>query len=496
MKKLIVNYVTSEKRFALMDGKKTEKIFIEQPKLHSDVGNIFMGIVSKVLPGMNAVFIDIGEKKHGWLHREKIPAFMLSGQGDQKAEGKSVSSFVHEGQKMLVQVEKDAAGSKGPRLTGLIEIPGENMIYLPYGSYVAVSKKISEPSVRERWRKFGHSITQEEEGLILRTSCEKQKEETVMEELRKLRIQYRDLLKMASAVRKPGVVLERDFFFTELISEIGRMDEGEVWIDDERLKRKVDRLYADMSPAFSVHHYTGKENIFSAYRLEHEIEKAIKRIVWLQNGSYLIFDEAEALTVIDVNSGKFSGKSDLGATVAHVNLLAVEEIARQMRLRDLGGMILVDFIDMKEEKDRHKVLKKMEQEISKDEKRIKIVGFTPLGILQLTRKKTKLSLAETLTINCPVCEGTGRVPSAETLAFQLERELWEHRGTDREAAWIAATKEVIETFSGEQRAHKKRLEEVLQFKLFFSESPAPKPFYEIRQFGTEEELSLKAKKHG
>ncbi len=164
---------------------------------------------------------------------------------------------------------------------------------------------------------------------------------------------------------------------------------------------------------------------FLSYRVEHEIEKALKRVVWLDKGAYLIFDETEALTIIDVNTGKFSGKTDYQATVLKTNQLAAVEIVHQLRLRDIGGMILIDFIDMKREVDRLAIMKLIETELTKDEKRTKIIGFTPLGILQLTRKRTKVSLSEALQVKCPVCEGTGRILSAETIAFRLERELYD-----------------------------------------------------------------------
>lgn len=478
MKTFIVNHIHREKRYAVLNDHVVEKLVIDQPKQHSSVGNIYLGIVEKVLPGMNAAFVSIGEEKSGYLHRDKLAAFVQSNDEMSVKKNRSISAFIHQGEKILVQVEKDAAGTKGPRLTGIIELPGNHLIYMPQGKYVAVSKKIENDQIREEWRGFGHQMKEVEEGLVLRTSCIKQTQEVLIDELEKLRLEYKALLHKAGQLKRAGKVLERNSFIEELLEEINRLEAGEMIVDDAGMKA----LFQGNSQ-LTVKHYTGKENIFSAYRLEHEIEKALKRIVWLENGAYLIFDEAEALTAIDVNTGKFAGKTDLRETVLRTNKAAAEEAARQISLRDIGGMILIDFIDMKEERDRREILNVMEAALKKDERRTNLIGFSPLGILQLTRKKTKPAIIEALTVKCPSCEGTGRVLSPETIAFRLERELWEHRGGDYEAVHIRTAEAVVKIFSGEHGIHKQRLEEMLGMKIYFTVINKEKPYYEIYQFG-------------
>ncbi|UQD52890.1 ribonuclease E/G [Bacillus methanolicus] len=481
--KLIVNSLTREKRFALLNGQTVEKFFIEQPRSHSIVGNLYLGVVSKVLPGMNAAFVDIGEEKSGYLHRDKLPAFVLSDEPKEVRNNRSISSFVHQGEKILVQVEKDATGTKGPRLTGIIELQGEYMIYMPNGRYIAVSKKIVDERNRERWRRFGKQIKAENEGLIFRTSAENQTEDVIASELEALRNMYKELERIAASRKKPSLLFEKDLFYKQLISEIKTIGTGEVIVDDILLKDKIERYVKDAKINVNVALYTGKENIFNAWGIEHQIEKALKRIVWLDNGAYLIFDEAEALTVIDVNTGKYSGKNDLQDTVVSVNLAAAEEAARQIRVRDIGGIILIDFIDMNREEDRERVLQKMQSELTKDDRRTKVIGFTPLGILQLTRKKTKVAISEALTAKCVVCEGTGRVLSPETVAFRLERELWEQRHSDYDGVLIETTKEVADVFAGENNIHQIRLEEMLGLKIKFEiKEDSPKPYYHIRRF--------------
>lgn len=477
MKRLIINSLTREKRYALVDGEKVERLYVKQPKHASLVGTIYYGTVTKVLPGMNAAFVDIGEEKNGFIHRDKLASYVLAKGEKSEKEARAISSFVHQGEKLLVQVEKDASGTKGPRLTGIIELAGTHFIYMPKGKYVAVSKKIQNEEVREKWRQFGYEIKGEEEGLLFRTSIEHAVTEEIKQELSRLREAYQQLERGLKGIKKPGKAMENDLFLSELLEEIKAFaHEVEIITDDRTL---LEKLESHVSAPVSL--YTGKENIFSAYRLDGALEKALKRIVWLDKGAYLVIDEEEAMTVIDVNTGKFSGTQTLAATVLETNLLAAEEAARQIRLRDLAGMILIDFIDMKTENEQAQVLAKLTAELKRDTRRTNVLGFSPLGIVQLTRKKTKVSLLEAMTSRCPVCEGSGRIPSAETIAFRLERELFEYRHHDLDEVLVETTAEVQRVFCGEQNVQLKMLEELLSFSIRFEIKSSAKPYYQILQ---------------
>lgn len=483
MDMLVVNYASRERRFVHLKDNRVEKLIIDQPRHRSSVGDIYLGTVAKVMPGLNAAFVEIGEGQSGFLHRDKLASYVCSAENSQVKEKRSISSFVHQGERILVQVEKDATGTKGPRLSGLIEFSGESLIYMPNGRYVAVSKKIEDSEARENWRQFGYRAKEENEGLIFRTSCVSRKENELMDELEKLRQEYRDLLRESETKKKAGKVYEADSFIKEIIEEAKKIAHGEIAVDDLNLKNVLQK-----HTCLPIRLHSGKENIFSAFNAEAEIDKALKRIVWLDSGAYLIFDETEALTVIDVNTGKFAGKQDRRDTVLKTNEMAAEEAARQIRLRDIGGMILIDFIDMKEASDRKHILAVMENALKNDERRTKLVGFSPLGILQMTRKKTRPAILEALTERCQVCEGTGRVMSAETIAFRLERELWEHRGSDHEAVLIETTSDTAAVFSGKNDEHKKRIEDSVGLKIIFSIRENGKPFYVIRKFGSADEL--------
>jgi ribonuclease G len=478
---LVINYLGREKRYALIKDDKLEKLVIEQPKQESSVGNIYFGTVTKVLPGMNAAFVDIGQAKNGFLHGDKLPASL-----ELKDKNNGIASMVHQGEKLLVQVEKDATGNKGPRLTGIIELTGHCVVYMPRGFYIAVSKKIEDPYVREDWRQFGLENKREEEGILFRTACEQTPKEAVLEELEELRERYKKMIVLSQTAKKPGLILEKDSFIEEIQTELSKMNRGEIIVDHLELKQMLAK--GNRNEQLALIHFRQKENIFTAYGIDHEIEKALKRIVWLEKGAYLIFDETEALTIIDVNTGKFSGKNNLRDTIIKTNELAAAEIARQLRLRDIGGMVLIDFIDMKDAEDRNRVRKTMERSLKYDEKRTRIVGFTPLGILQLTRKRTKVSISENLETKCEICHGTGKVLSPETVAFQLERELLELRNSDYEGVLVETTREVQEIFSGSKNIEQERLEEFIGLKIVFSIIELAKPSYNVKQLGDLENI--------
>jgi ribonuclease G len=482
MNQLIINTISREKRFALVKKGIVEKIYIEQPGQQSLVGNIYLGTVERVIPGMNAAFVNFGEEMSGFLSKDKLPSYVQS--DDENKGSRAISSYLHQGEKLLVQVEKDAAGTKGARLTGIIEIQGENLVYMPHGRYIAVSKKAETPEIRDRWRELAKQLKTAEEGLIFRTESLRQTEEVVVRELEQHRETYREMLKSSAAMKKPGIVYSRDYFFEQAAAALPFLEKGSVITDSLDFKKRMEPMITD---GHSIEYYNGKENIFSFHKIEQEIERLLKRIVWLDKGAYLVIDQTEALTAIDVNTGKYSGKTDLRDTVVKTNMNAAFEAARQIRLRDIAGIILIDFIDMNDSQDRDKVLKALQKELLQDNRRTRIVGFTDLGILQLTRKKTKQSMAETLTEKCGTCAGSGQVLSSETISYRLERELWEYKNTDFEVIHVAATKEVIRHFSGEGDIHKLRLEKALGFTIKFSMSDAAKPHYEILKVGASTE---------
>ncbi|OCA91247.1 axial filament protein [Bacillus sp. FJAT-27225] len=487
MNRLLINYGTREKRAALIKDGKLLRIEISREGNQSSEGSIFFGFVTKVLPGMNAAFVDIGTGKNAFLHRDSLASYIQSGESK-----KSISSYVSQGERLLVQVEKDPVGNKGAKVTGILEFPGKHLVYMPQGKQVAVSKKMSSPERREHIRNLGREALIDSEGVLFRTSSENVLDEELLAELGSLRQEAGELLQKAVSLKNPGLLSYKEQFLEKVQELLESIEEAEVIADDLGLIEKL-KTY---SPGHTYSYYSGKVNLFDSQGADKELDKLLRRVVWLENGAYLLFEETETLIAIDVNTGKFSGKNNLQETVLKTNLLAAVEIANQIRLRDLAGTILIDFIEMKSEADRQQVEKRMEAELKKDWRRTRVAGFTSLGILEITRKRVGESLAEKLTVKCPACEGTGRVVSPETVAFRLERELWEYRGTLEEAVLVEATHEVKSVFAGEGDIHLKRIQQSLGLEIVFIGKDSPLHYYKILQFGPMNELKEKARNLG
>ncbi|MBS4173693.1 Rne/Rng family ribonuclease [Bacillus sp. FJAT-49736] len=486
MNQIIMDYKYREKRFGVIENNIVTKISIQQPTDQSKVGNIYLGKVVDVKVGMNAAFVDIGVGKNGYLHRDQLPLYIQN--PNLNKEAMPISKFIQEGQKIIVQVKKDETDLKGPLLTAIIELSGERMVYLPEGDYIAVSKK-ADKAAREKWQEIAYANKKVHEGFIIRTEAVSGNEKEWAQELQQLRSQYSEIIHLAKNHKHPTILWEKPIFFEEVLHEMVRLKEGKVVVNDSTAIKVLQEKTLNIDGLkweFSL--YQEDQNIFSAFNVEGDIENGLKRIVWLSNGSYIVIDETEALVIVDVNTGKYTGRENLQDTVLKTNILAAKEIGRQLSIRNYGGIILVDFIDMKKGAHQQQVVDVLTKELSKDTRYSRIVGFTELGILQITRKKTKKSLPETVMSTCPVCSGKGKIYSAETMAFRLERELWEKPFKDHEAVLVELTENVKNIFCGEQNVHLVRLEQHLHIKIIFKVIWNSSPVYFIRQFGTKEDI--------
>ncbi|MFU2013797.1 Rne/Rng family ribonuclease [Peribacillus butanolivorans] len=484
MKKMIANLSSREKRVAVLENDVLRKIEIMPPHQCSTVGNIYLGKVTKVLPGMDAVFIDYGVDKNGFLHRDEIPSFQLT-----KRDGKAaIGQYVRQGEKLLVQVTRDETGKKGAKLTGLIEFSTDSLVYIHGIDYVGVSKKFKNEHLQKQWRETAVQFKQPNEGLIVRTSMENESETVFLNRLSSLRQLYKNLELKAASLKAPALLYERDNFLEMIISEMSRTGSGELAIDDFEAYQELKKWIQENGKEWILSYETGPKNIFSERNVDGQVEKVMKKIVWLDNGGYLIFEETEAFTVIDVNSGKFTGKVEKEATLFAVNQAAAKEVARQLRLRNISGIILIDFINMEKPQHKLEIIDIVKKEVARDEMRVQVIGFTELGILQVTRKRTSPSLSEILTIPCPVCSGNGKVESAETVAFRLERELLEHRKADDEAVWVEVSKAVADVLLGENESYRPTLEELISKKLFLSFVSGSINTYSIKRFGSIQEI--------
>lgn len=483
-KKILLNAQTNEKRAAIFENNKLVEIFVEACDGVSLVGNIYIGRVVKVVPGMQAAFINIGLEKNGFLQINQLAAYKLLDVSQK--EKISISSLIHEGENIIVQISKDAFGDKGPRLTTLIELPGQFVVYLPNDFHVAVSKKMDE-SDREYWRRFGQSICKGNEGIIFRTACKEHKIELVQTEVEYLQRKWINIENESISKKTPSLLFDNSSLEERLVRDVISDQSTEIIVDSGEVYQQLkERLSIYEQGSTSINYYMKKENIFSYFDVEQEIERVLRPYVWLKNGASLMIEQTEALTVIDVNTGKFTGKYNARETIVKTNEIAAIEIARQLRLRNIGGMILIDFINMEQEKDRNHIKHKLTEALKQDRSYSQILGFTKLGLLEMTRKKERRSLLEILTMACPTCNELGRVYSSEQVAFRIERTLWEYKGMDHDAIWLEAPAHVVGRFT--EKDHLKRLEEVLGFKIFLTSSEGLMDSFHIKQFGSEAEI--------
>ncbi|KAB7708625.1 Rne/Rng family ribonuclease [Bacillus aerolatus] len=481
MNTLIVSMKGREKRLAVIKNGQADQFHVFQPSHASRVGFIYYGLVSKVEKGMNACFVNIGLEKNAYLHRNDLPDH----------QNKPISELLHQGQKIIVQVTKDGSEMKAPRLSAVVEWPGGLLVYLPEGGYVALSKKIGNDEKRREWTDWIEKHKQEKEGLIVRTAALNEPKEAMLAEWKWLRSEHEKLVKRAERTGAPALLMEKQHLKDELFARMHALGEGELICDELGFLSSVkeDPRFENCNWPSVLH--SADEEVFSAYGLREAADVALKRVVWLPSGGFIVIDRTEAMTVIDVNTGKFTGKSSQGQTVLLTNKEAAAECIRQLRLRDISGIILIDFIDMLSEADREKVEKLLIQEAKKDPKQISIRGFTTLGLMQITRKKTKPSLLETMTVPCRTCHGKGRVISAETAAFQLERKLFEYARSSEEAVLVEVTSDVMTVFAGEKNEYHEKLEELLHKKIIYRVINADLPTGKFVRAGAYEDLAAK-----
>lgn len=494
--KIIIDARMIEKRIAILENGKLVDLKIERPSSQPMPGSIYKGRVTKVLPGMQAAFVDIGTEKNGFIHRDDLVSFQRSSYDHGKKQQMNISSFVKEGEELLVQVVKEEFGTKGAKLTGMLSIPGRHLVYLPKSAHVGVSKKIKSSDEREKWREIGQKWVGDEDGMIFRTSSEGQNDKALKIEYDHLARQYEAIIQQVEAAKCPSLIHQENNWYERIGRYIVTKSVEEIIIDDRDGYETLLKWAENASGLKEkIKLYTGKENIFAHYAIESEIEKALWPHVWLKNGASLRIDHTEALTVIDVNTDKYIGRTNRQETVLNTNLLAAEEIARQIRLRDISGMIVIDFITMKEKEDQSKVIAALKRWLTNDPMTTVIYGFTAMGVLELTRKKERRPLYDVLSSKCPVCSGTGHVLSAETIAYQLERALWERRFMDEEGIWIECSGQVAGLLKEKYGEELNELENILNYKITMTETEYPYAKFEIRHVGTIDEIQKRINRY-
>lgn len=495
MKTIIINGITEMKRIAVMEDQEVTELQVDSRHAHPVPGSIYKGRVKKVLPGMQAAFVDIGSSKNGFIHRDDLLSYHQSPLMLEEKKRLTISSFVKEGEELIVQVSKEESDSKGARLTGMLSVPGSRLVFLPNASHIGVSKKMSR-NEKEKWRIFGQSLVKGEDGIIFRTACTGQDESEIESELLGLVERHRHLLSKAEQGEAPVVLHDEGDYLNKIVRDHGYEDRTEIVIDNGAEFQKLIWL-AKPFPALqkNIVLYSGKETIFSYYGVDAQWEKAVRPHVWLRNGGSLKIDHTEAMTVIDVNTDKFTGKASRRDTVLQTNLQAAQEIAKQLRLRNLGGMIVIDFITMSEKEDQARVEEALNDALKPDRMTTVVHGFTKMGVFEMTRKKERQSLSYALTEPCQVCGGTGRVASPNTIANEAKLALYEYRHMDDEAVWIEATPNVARQLRGVKDEQLRQLEERLSYKIIITEKAGEQaPSFTIRHIGSVKEIEERIKR--
>jgi len=442
-KEIIANVEPFEVRVAVVENGVVVGVLIERGEPLA--GNIYKGRVASVLPGMEAAFVDIGLDRNAFLHLSDIRTRRVTAFGateeieDQIGRGAAIAERVRVGQEILVQVTKEPRGSKGARATTYVALPGHYLVLTPTVPGIGVSRKLEDDEERRRLRAIADRLRPEGMGLIVRTAAEGVEERDLADDVRFLLQLWGSVAERARDARAPALLYQDLGLIRRVVRDLFTGEVERFLLDSPDEWRRVRDLIGAFAPELvdRVQLHEGPAPVFEAHNVEREIERALHRKVWLKSGGYIVFDRTEAATVIDVNTGKYVGKTDLASTILKTNIEAAREIARQIRLRDIGGIVLIDFIDMESLQHRRAVLDALGEAVRADRTKIHIIDLTGLGLVEMTRKRVYQDLEELMRIACPYCEGRGRVLSPRSVAVRARRELRRLAQTAR-AAYVVA----------------------------------------------------------
>ena len=456
---ILVNVTPSEVRAALLENGVLQEVYIERAARRGLISNIYKGRVSRVLPGMQAAFIDIGLERTAFLHASDIAA---PAGGD---ETPTIKDLLREGDGVMVQVVKDPLGNKGARLTTYITLPSRLLVLLPHSDTVGVSARIEDDDERERLRGLVEGMLREQGldcGAIVRTVAEGAPADTILADLR-YTLRLWDVVQERCSLASVKTLVHEDLSLPlRVLRDMVTTDVEKILVDSEPDFDAMQEFSAtylpDAKPMLEL--YKRRRPVFDLHGVEDEIRKSLDRTIPLKSGGYIIFDQTEAMTTVDVNTGAYVGHRNLEETIYRTNLEAAVAIARQLRLRNLGGIIIIDFIDMDEEDHRNNVLQVLEQSMARDHARHQITPVSPLGLVEMTRKRTRESLQHILGEDCPGCGGRGFVLTAETVCFEVFREvIRQSRQFEFEEALVLAHQDVIDLLLDEQAGSLAELEE-------------------------------------
>jgi ribonuclease G len=496
---IAINVNPHEVRVAILENEVLSELYIDRGKRRTSVGDVYKGRVAKVLPGMQAAFVDVGQERAAFLYVAEIggepelfdetdePSGERAEAADESdrpaSEGrpfsrrgprKSIEELVEEGQEIMVQITKDAMGTKGPRVTSYVSLPGRYLVYMPTVNHVGVSRRIANPAERNRLRDIVHRLRKPSAGgYIIRTASEGVSEEELRSDIEFLDLIWRTLMSKKEQLPAPALLHTELDLVSRTIRDLFTQKVVRLVVDSkfeyERIQEFVKMYLPAMSPRVEL--WEGQEPLFDAMGLDIEISKALGRKVWLKSGGYIVIDHTEALTVVDVNTGKFVGRRDLGDTIFKTNIEAAREIAYQLRLRNIGGIIIIDFIDMDRERDRERVYQTFTEALSKDRAETHVLRISELGVIEMSRERTRDDLLRTLCDPCSYCEGRGYTKSPTTVCYEIFRTIRRMGATKERKLIISVHPDVANLLYDQEREGLEQFERDLNKKLIVKADP-------------------------
>ena len=513
LKELVVNAAPHETRVALLENSAIVEVFIEREDETSIAGNIYKGRVQRVLPGMQAAFVDIGFDQAAFIYVDDVldtashKMFQKFEQdpedeaeedaregmrGDEMEKssqnsGPSIEDLLTEGQEIMVQVAKSSIGSKGPRVTTHISLAGRYMVLMPTVDHIGISKRIENEPERARLKELLLNLRKNNFGYIFRTQAQGIDEATIKKEIDFLNNTWEDIL-FRSQKRSATSLVYKDLTVTfRAVRDLLANEADKLIIDSEDEYENVRKFLKKFMPDVNlkVELYQGRESIFDAFNIEADVARALKKKVWLRSGGYIVIEQTEALVAIDVNTGRYVGKHNFDETILKTNLEAVKEIAYQIRLRNIGGIIIIDFIDMKKESHKDKVMSRLNEAMKKDKSQTNILPLTELGLVQMTRKRIRRNLTRTLCEPCFYCNGNGHLLSKESICYKIYRDLLSEAGDMMGNRFtVKVHPEIAQLLHGRE----KRLISSLETRFSKPIAIYPEPHYHIEEYHIFESL--------
>jgi ribonuclease G len=476
---ILVNVTPMETRVAVVENGTTQDIQIERSGTRGIVGNIYCGKVVRVLPGMQAAFVDIGTERTSFIHVSDILPVDGADREDRTRQSDLIRDYLHDGKKVIVQVTKDPLGSKGARLTTQLSVSSRYLVFMPQSDHVGVSQRIEGCAERERLQALLAAAVEEEGlqgqgGYILRTAAEGAGAAEIAADLRFLKRLWAVVSRRAAEASKPQPVYEDLPLHLRVARDMAHSGVDRILVDSREsytaLADFCEKYVPEVGELLDL--YTGERPLFELHGIEDELQRALSRKVELKSGGYLVFDQTEAMTTIDVNTGSFVGRRNLEETIYKTNLEAAAMLARQLRVRNLGGIIIIDFIDMRDEEHRRQVHRALEKAMQRDPARNKITGVSELGLVEMTRKRTRESLEQLLCEDCPVCAGRGKLKTAETVCYEIFREIIrDARAYDNDRLMVLAAQSVVDRLLDEESANVADVEEFIGKTISFRVEP-------------------------